>query len=74
MDQGAGISVFQHPQRTIGALFHIADAVAHIPALGGFRAAIALKDDAVECVLPPSEQREGARKSSFSSFLRRRIR
>ena len=35
MDQGAGIGVFQHPQRAIGALFHIADAVAHIPALGG---------------------------------------
>ena len=48
MDQGAGIGVFQHPQRAIGPLFHIADAFAHIPALGGFRAAVAVKDDAVE--------------------------
>src|SRR5262245_43062867 len=46
MDQGAGIGVFQHPQRAIGALFHIADAVADIPALGGFGAAMAIKDDA----------------------------
>jgi hypothetical protein len=48
MDQRAGIGVFQHPQRAIGAFFHIADAVAHIPALGGFRAAMAVEDDAVE--------------------------
>ena len=48
MDQGAGIGVFQHPQRAIGAFFHIADAVAHIPALGGFGAAMAVKDDADE--------------------------
>ena len=48
MDQGAGIGVFQHPQRAIGSLFHIADAVAHIPALGGFGAAMAVKDDTVE--------------------------
>ena len=38
MDQGAGIGVFQHPQRAIGTLFHIADSLAHIPALGGFGA------------------------------------
>ena len=62
MDQSAGIGVFKHPQRTIGALFHITDAVAHIPVLGGFRAAIAVKDDAAECILPPSERRESARK------------
>jgi hypothetical protein len=48
VDQGAGIGVFQHPQRAIGGLFHIADALAHIPALGGFGAAMAIKDDAVE--------------------------
>jgi hypothetical protein len=36
MDQGAGIGIFQHPQRTIGAFLHIADAMAPIPALGGF--------------------------------------
>jgi hypothetical protein len=48
MEQGAGIGVFQHPRRTIRALFHIADAVAHIPALRGFGAAMAVKDDAVE--------------------------
>src|SRR5580704_19009019 len=48
MDQGAGIGIFQHPQRAVGALFHIADAVAHIPALGRFGAAMAVKDDAVE--------------------------
>ena len=29
MDQGAGGGVFQHPQRAIGAFFHIADAVLH---------------------------------------------
>ena len=48
MDQGAGIGVFQHPQRTIVALFHIADAVAYIPTLGGFGAAMAVKDNAGE--------------------------
>src|SRR5579859_2424815 len=48
MDQGAGIGVFDHPQRAIGAFFHIADAVPDIPALGGFGAAMAVKDDAVE--------------------------
>jgi hypothetical protein len=26
MNQNAGVAVFQHPQRSIGALFHIADA------------------------------------------------
>ena len=52
MDQGAGIGVFQHPQRAVGALFHIADAMAHIPALGGFGAAMAVKDDAVERLAP----------------------
>ena len=46
MDQRAGIGVFQHPQRTVGPFFHIADAVAHIPALGGLGAAMAVKDDA----------------------------
>ena len=30
MDQGAGIGVFQHPQRTIGGLCHIADSLADI--------------------------------------------
>src|SRR5437867_12960686 len=48
MEQGAGIGVFQHPQRAIGGFFHIADAVAHTPALGGFGAAMAVKDNAVE--------------------------
>ena len=48
MDQGAGIGIFQHPQRTIGAFFDIADAVTHIPAFGGFGAAMAVKDNAVE--------------------------
>jgi hypothetical protein len=43
MNQGAGIGVFQHPQRAIGALFHIADAFSHceswpvLPALGDDR-------------------------------------
>ncbi len=48
MDQCAGIFVFEYPERTIGALFHIANAAAHIPALGGFRAAMPVKDNAVE--------------------------
>src|SRR4051812_47589439 len=48
MDQSAGIGIFQHPQGAVGALFHIPDAVAHIPALGGFGASMAVKDDAVE--------------------------
>ena len=48
MDQRAGIPVFQHPQRAIGALFHVADSVSHIPALGGLGAAMAVKDDPVE--------------------------
>src|ERR1700676_4186006 len=48
MDQGGGIGVLQPPQRAIGALFHIADAVTNIPALGGLGAAMAVKDDAVE--------------------------
>ncbi len=46
MDQGAGIVVFQQPQGTVGSLRHIADSLAHIPALGGFRSAFAVKDDA----------------------------
>ena len=48
MDQRAGIGVFQHPQRAIGAFFYIADAVAHIPAIDGFGAAMAVKGDADE--------------------------
>ena len=48
MDQGAGRGVFQHPQRTIGAFFHIADTLAYIPALRGFGAAMAVKYDAGE--------------------------
>src|ERR1043166_7552088 len=48
MDQRAGTGVFQHPQRAIRGFFHIADAGADIPALGGFGAAMAVKDDAVE--------------------------
>src|ERR1700722_5782038 len=48
MDQGAGIGVFQHPQRAIGAFFHIADALADIPALGALRSAMAVEDDPVE--------------------------
>jgi hypothetical protein len=48
MDQGAGIGIFQHPQRTIGAFFNIADAVVDIPALGGFGASMTVKNDAVE--------------------------
>jgi hypothetical protein len=46
MDQGCGIGVFQHPQRGVGRFFDIADAVTHIPALGGFGAAMAANDDA----------------------------
>jgi hypothetical protein len=41
MDPRAWIGVFPHPQRAIGAFFHIAVAAAHIPALGGFGAAVA---------------------------------
>ena len=48
MDQGAGIGVFEHPQGAIRALFYIADALAHIPALGGFGTTMAVKNDAVE--------------------------
>ena len=48
MDQGAGIGVFEHPQRAIGALLEIAEAAADTPALGGFGAAMAVKDNAVE--------------------------
>ena len=48
MEQSAGVGVFQHPQRAIGSFFHIPDAVSHIPALSGFGAAMAVKDDAVE--------------------------
>ena len=39
MDQGAGIGVFYHPQRAIGGLRHIANGLAHIPALGHLGAA-----------------------------------
>src|SRR5262245_44855161 len=48
MDQRTGSSVFKQPQRAIRTLFHIADALAYIPALGGFGAALSVKDDAVE--------------------------
>ncbi len=48
MDQGAGTGVFQHPQRAIGTFFDIAEAVSYIPALGGFGAAVAVKDDSVQ--------------------------
>src|SRR5262249_59874163 len=47
-DKSAGVGVFQHPQRAIGTFFHIADAVAYIPALGGFGAAMAIKNNAGE--------------------------
>jgi hypothetical protein len=48
MDQGAGIRIFQHPQRAVRPFFHVADPFAHIPALGGLRAAVAVEDDAAE--------------------------
>src|SRR5262249_29980382 len=48
MDQGAGIGVFEHPQRAIGALFHVADALAHPPPPGGLSPAMAIEDDTVE--------------------------
>src|SRR5260221_2502298 len=48
MDQGAGIGVFQQPQRAIRGLRHIADALAQIPALGGLGSAFAVEDDASE--------------------------
>jgi hypothetical protein len=44
MDQGTGIRVFQHPERTIGALLDITDALSYIPTLGCFGAAMAIKD------------------------------
>ena len=53
MDQGTGIGVFQHPQRAVGTFFHIADAVADIPALGGCGAAMAVKDDTAERLSKP---------------------
>src|SRR6185436_8495554 len=48
MDQGAGVGIFQQPQRAIGTFCHIADALSHSPALCGFRAALPIKDDAGE--------------------------
>jgi hypothetical protein len=45
MDQGAGIGIHSEPS---GPSSTIADAVAHIPALGGFGAAVAVKYDAVQ--------------------------
>src|SRR4051812_15355562 len=48
MDQGSGVSVLQHPERPIGGLFHIADAMADVSAFSQFGAAVAVKDDAVE--------------------------
>src|SRR5215210_5332112 len=48
VDQSAGIGVFQHPQRTIGALCHIADAFADLPALSGLGSAFTVEDDASE--------------------------
>jgi hypothetical protein len=39
MDQGTGIGVFQHPQRAIGPLFHIAVAYSPAPGLIFLRAA-----------------------------------
>src|SRR5581483_10571045 len=50
MDESAGIGVFQHPQRAIGALLYVADADADIPALGGLGAAVAVKSDAEKCL------------------------
>src|SRR6266545_722138 len=44
MDQGAGIGVFQQPQRAIRGLRHIADALAQIPALGALGSAFAVED------------------------------
>jgi len=48
MDQGTGIRVFQHPERTIGALLDITDALSYIPTIDCFGAAMAIKDDAIE--------------------------
>ena len=48
MDQGAGVGVFEHPQRAVGAFCHIANALTHTPAFGHFGAAMAVEDDAVE--------------------------
>ena len=56
-DQGAGI--WRLPASTAnhrGPAPHCGCG-GHIPALGGFRAAIVVKDDAVECVLRHSERR-----------------
>src|ERR1043166_9137407 len=48
VDEGTGIGVFEHPQRAIGAFFHVADTVADVPALGGLGAAVSIEDDAVQ--------------------------
>jgi len=42
MDQGAGVGVFQHPQRAIRSLRHVADALTDIPPLCGLRATMAV--------------------------------
>jgi hypothetical protein len=52
MDQATGIGIFQHPQQAIEALLNVADRVALIAALGGFGAAVAVKDDAVSDLFP----------------------
>ena len=57
MDQRAGIRVLQHPQRAIGAFFHVADPVAHVPALSGFRAALSvMREIQANADLPAAEQ------------------
>src|SRR5258706_3265908 len=46
MDQGAGIGVFQLPQRAIRSHRHIADALVQIAALVGHSSAYAVSNDA----------------------------
>ena len=48
MDQCTRTGIFQHPQRPIGTLFHIAQTKPYIPAFRRLCAAVAVEDNAVQ--------------------------
>ena len=48
MDERAWVGIFQHPERAVGTLLHIADTMAHVPALRHLCAAMPVEDNPVE--------------------------
>ena len=69
MDERADTGVFQHPQRAIRTLFHIADSLPHIPALGRLGSAFTVKNDAIERLAAQAADEAAALRGPFEEIF-----